>query len=107
MSGGRFDYQQWRLSGIAEEIKEILDKQGTEDTTADPYWVEKYPEDRYHPTYPVEINEAMKKAIKLLDTAYIYVQRLDWYLSGDDGLESFKTRLKEDLEELKNKQDEK
>lgn len=107
MSGGRFEYSQWRIRDISEAISEIISKQGTENEKIEPYWVEKYPEDRYHPTYPVEINEAMKEAIKLLDTAYIYVQRLDWYLSGDDGLESFKTRLKEDLEELKNKQDEK
>ena len=32
--------------------------------------------------------------------AAIYAQRIDWLLSGDDGEESFKRRLKEELDEL-------
>jgi hypothetical protein len=37
--------------------------------------------------------------------AQIYTQRIDWLVSGDDGEDSFRERLKEDLEEYKNKQD--
>jgi hypothetical protein len=33
--------------------------------------------------------------------AEIYAQRIDWLLSGDDGEDSFRKRLKEDLERLK------
>jgi hypothetical protein len=35
--------------------------------------------------------------------AEIYAQRIDWLLSGDDGEDSFRERLKEDLEKLKQK----
>lgn len=31
----------------------------------------------------------------------IYTQRIDWLLSGDDGEESFHSRLKEELDKLK------
>lgn len=37
--------------------------------------------------------------------AQIYTQRIDWLVSGDDSEDSFRERLKEDLEEYKNKQD--
>lgn len=47
--------------------------------------------------------EEFKKGLKILKTAAIYAQRIDWFLSGDDGEESFKRRLKEELEELENK----
>ncbi len=43
----------------------------------------------------------------MLRKAEIYAQRIDWYLAGDDGEESFMERLKDELDalelELKNK----
>ena len=50
-----------------------------------------------------EIVEEFKKGLKILKTAAIYAQRIDWLLSGDDGEVSFKERLKEELEELESK----
>ena len=47
--------------------------------------------------------EEMKKGLKILKTAAIYAQRIDWLRSGDDGEESFKKRLKEELDELESK----
>lgn len=35
--------------------------------------------------------------------ASIYAQRIDWLLSGDDSEDSFKKRLKENLDELESK----
>ena len=35
--------------------------------------------------------------------AYIYAQRVDWMLSGDDGEDSLVERLEKELEELKKK----
>lgn len=45
----------------------------------------------------------MKKGLVALKVAAIYAQRIDWLLSGDDGEESFKRRLKEELDELDSK----
>ena len=50
-----------------------------------------------------EVVEEFKKGLKILKTAAIYAQRIDWLLSGDDGEESFKRRLKEELDELESK----
>lgn len=50
-----------------------------------------------------EVVEEFKKGLKILKTAAIYAQRIDWLLSGDDGEESFKRRLKEDLDKLESK----
>lgn len=50
-----------------------------------------------------EVIEEFKKGLKILKTAAVYAQRIDWLLSGDDGEESFKERLKEELDELESK----
>jgi hypothetical protein len=44
----------------------------------------------------------MKEAVKQLRIAAIYAQRVDWFLSGDDGEESFIERLNEELNEINN-----
>ena len=51
--------------------------------------------------YDEEIVELFKKGIEVLKQAEVYAQRIDWFLSGDDGDENFKRRLKEDLDKLK------
>ena len=45
-------------------------------------------------------------ALAILKKAYVYAQRIDWLLSDDDGEESFHKRLKEELDNLKNKKNE-
>ena len=47
-----------------------------------------------------EVLEEFKKGLEILKKAAIYAQRIDWLLSGDDGEDSFKRRLKEELDEL-------
>ena len=41
----------------------------------------------------------LTKTIRLLTEAEIHMHRLDWYLAGDDGKETYYERLKEDLDE--------
>ena len=50
-----------------------------------------------------DVVEEFKKGLKILKMASIYAQRIDWLLSGDDGEDSFKRRLKENLDELESK----
>ena len=50
-----------------------------------------------------DVVEEFKKGLKILKMASIYAQRIDWLLSGDDGEDSFKKRLKEELAELESK----
>ena len=112
MSGGHWDYIQYRFTDIAEDIDELIEQNGKlksekelkEYSWHDEDWYNKYPEDRYHYEYPQEVIEEFKNAAQAVRIAQVYIQRMDWLLSGDDGEESFLRRIKEDLEKL---QDEK
>ena len=93
MSGGAFDYDQYRLGYIADSIEDRI-----RDNNEKPeYWWG----DWNGQVYPDEVIEEYKKAIAYLKIALCYVQRVDWLVSGDDGNDSFMERLQKDLEKLK------
>jgi len=108
MSGGQWDYLQYRLRDVWEEVEELIEKSGqpkTEDELKEESWhgidwYEKYPEDKFHSEFPEEVLEEFKKGVEAIKLAQIYMQRMDWLLSGDDGEESFLSRLKEDINDL-------
>jgi hypothetical protein len=108
MSGGAFEYQQYNIGRIADQIEETIIKNGLEKTREelkneswrDDSWYDKYPEDKFHYKYPDEVIEKMKEAVKALKIAQEYAQRVDWLLSGDDGEESFLSRLEENLKKI-------
>jgi len=108
MSGGAFNYDQYKIGYMVDQIEETVVKNGVEKTPEDlknegwrdPDWYKKYPEDLFHYKYPDEVIEKMKEGIEVLKKAQIYAQRIDWLLSGDDGEKSFLRRLEEDLNEL-------
>lgn len=104
MSGGHFDYNQYRINDIIDSIERSLNIQGKEKPKSelfsdDEYYI-KYPEERFYYTYPKEVQEKLKEGIKALKIASVYAHRIDWFLSGDDGEESFLKRLLEDLSAL-------
>jgi hypothetical protein len=109
MSGGAFNYDQYKIGYMVDQIEEIVVKNGVEKTPEDlkeegwrdPDWYKKYPEDLFHYKYPDEVIEKMKEGIEVLKRAQIYAHRIDWLLSGDDGEESFLKRLEEELNKLK------
>lgn len=47
-----------------------------------------------------ETIETMKQAYLQMRKAYVYAQRVDWMLSGDDGEDTIQTRLNEELAEV-------
>ena len=107
MSGGRFEYNQYKIRMIAEDIEQEIINSGRKKTPEeitydyrDSDWYEKYPEDLNHYEYPQEIIEEFKNAVLALHIAEVYAQRVDWLLSGDDGNESFLSRLKDDLSKI-------
>lgn len=112
MSGGKWEYIQYRFTDVAEDIDKLIEQNGQpkseqelkEDSWHNDDWYNKYSEDRYHYKYPDEAIEEFKKAANAIRIAQIYMQRMDWLLSGDDGEESFLSRLKKDLKELKDEQ---
>lgn len=111
MSGGRFNYDQYKIGYIADAIEQEIEKNGRPKTKEelkdegwrDPDWYKRYPEDLNHYKYPDDVIEKFKEAVKVLRQAEVYAQRVDWLLSGDDGEESFLKRLKEDLEKANKK----
>jgi hypothetical protein len=111
MSGGFFDYDQSKIKNMIDSIEDLIANNGrvkTEQEIIDGAWgafdddyFNKYPEDMFWHKYPDEVIEEFKKGITHLQIAYIYAQRIDWLVSGDDGEESFIRRLNEDLSKLK------
>lgn len=106
MSGGHFNYNQYRINDIADSIEHELNRQGKEkpkdELYGDKEYFEKYPDEKYYYTYPETVQEKMREAVKQLKIAAVYAQRVDWFLSGDDGEENFVERLAEDLNTLTN-----
>lgn len=76
MSGGYFDYTQARIDAAAGRVSSLIE-------TNDQYSKETLAE--------------FGKALAMLRASAIYLQRIDWLISGDDTEETFHKRLKEDL----------
>jgi hypothetical protein len=101
MSGGHFEYKQYTIDEIAEEIDRVIAK--VYKTRKE---VEDIPKDPDHPDYNWDrwydfSDETLAKFIEARDTirrAAKMAQRVDWLLSGDDGEDSFHKRWKEELE---------
>ncbi len=110
MSGGHFEYAQYKIGEIAKDIEVALERCGTERSTEDRWfdeeWYDKHPEDKFYLDYKDAIKEKFREAIKILRKAEIYAQRVDWYLSGDDGEDSFLRQLEEDLLKLEKDEEE-
>jgi hypothetical protein len=108
MSGGTFEYKQYQISQIAEDIEQIIRNSGRkktkeelkEESWRDSEWYKKYPEDLYHHKYPDDILEELKKGVKYLKLAHIYTHRIDYLIAGDDGEDSFRERLKNELDKF-------
>lgn len=107
MSGGYFNYDDYRLNYIIETLEEVIERNGKFKERIPEsvmYWtdpVEVIPAyDSFYPEHSPEVLALCKEAIQLCKRALIYLHRLDWYLSSDDEEERLFKRLKEDLEEL-------
>ena len=59
---------------------------------------EEYEDGGSYPEYSDETIKELRNGVELLRKAEIYAQRIDWFICGDDGEETFHKRLKEDLE---------
>jgi len=92
MSGGHFSYKQHTLLDIADDIGSFI---LSNDSTEKNEWG-----DPIGRQYSPETIEEFEKAVKALKMAYVYAQRIDWLLSGDDGEDSFHKRLQAQLKEL-------
>lgn len=108
MSGGHFDYKQWHIENIADQIEQevILSGKPIPKQKWNYYERQEFEETHKHPmnyAYPDSILRRMEEAVYALRAAAIYAQRVDYLLSGDDGEESFEERLSKELSELNSK----
>jgi len=92
MSGGHFEYEQYKIQYIVDSIQTLIDNNDSQEITA---WG-----DKIGRGYPPEVIAEFERAIHALHVARVYACRVDWLVSGDDGEESFFSRLKSDLKGL-------
>ena len=108
MSGGFFDYKQWHIDNIADQIEQevILSGKPIPKQKWNYFERQEFEETHQQPmnyAFPEEVLRRMEEAIYALRRAAIYAQRTDYLISGDDGEESFMERLKKELAELDSK----
>lgn len=88
MSGGHFDYIQFRIAEIVESIRgEIANNESTDK--------DEYGEERGR-HYTPEVIERFEIAAQTMDRAMRMATRIDWLLSDDDGEDSFLRRWKDE-----------
>jgi hypothetical protein len=92
MSGGHFEYQQYRINDIASQIKELIES--NDDESLNEWGC------RRGYGYSAETIEKFKTAVYTLNKAAIMAQRVDWLVSGDDGEDNFHRRWEKELNEL-------
>ena len=93
MSGGHFDYKQYHLEDIADEIDRIISVNDVVEKNE--YGLEM----GYN--YPEEIIKKFNETRKTLRLAAAMAQRVDWLVAGDDGELSFLKRWEEEVENLR------
>ena len=85
MSGGYFEYQDWRLDEIANRLRLAIARC----RTGNKYY-------KYSNDFLNEMIDAHNKARELRATLH----RIDWVLSADNGEDSYFEYLAEDLKEI-------
>jgi len=105
MSGGRFDFSEFRIDGIAEQIMQevIISGKPIPKQRWDYSEHQEFAETGKAPmnyAYPDSVLRRMEEAVYALKRAFIYSHRIDYLLSGDDGEENFERRLSDELAEL-------
>jgi len=80
MSGGEYNYIQYQLKDVADEIEHLLEKED----------------------YSPETVRKIKIAADTVAKAAIMITRIDYLVCGDDGEESFHKRWDEELKDYEN-----
>ncbi len=93
MSGGRFGYQQHRITDIATEIEHLIKINNAQD-------LDEYGQ-KIGRNYPPEIIERFKLAVDILKCASAMAHEIDWLVSGDNGEDSFLRCWKEHKDIMK------
>jgi len=95
MSGGHFDYAQYKIGEIADQVEQLLLNEESDETDTWGTQVKK--------GWGKETLDTFAEALLLLRMSEVYAQRIDWLVSGDDSEKTFMERLVGDLEEVAEK----
>jgi len=87
MSGGQFEYRQRVLKDLREELVELFYQVNTPAKLDYDYSRFDQVEDKEY------FNKIVHGILLSLDTAFEGLQRIDWFISGDDSEENFQERL--------------
>jgi hypothetical protein len=87
MSGGHFDYIQYRISQAADEVCQYIRR--CESDERDEYG--------YKPEFSKETLEKFRECELTLRRASVMLHRVDYLASGDDGEDQFHSCLERDL----------
>lgn len=93
MSGGYFDYNQYKIQYIADEVEHMIYSNDSQELDE---WG-----NRKGYGFSSEVIEEFQRGLYYLRVAQVYAQRIDWLVSGDDGEDSFHQRLAKDLAEIR------
>jgi hypothetical protein len=97
MSGGFFDYDQYKIGKIADQIESLIETNGDGSKNE---WGETIGRN-----YSERTVEKFKVALYYLGLAQVFAHRIDWLVSDDDGEESFHRRLAEEVSAFQAKYD--
>ncbi len=86
MSGGHFDYDQFRLNDIADNLRITI----AQCRTKKEYY------DHYSDSFVRDMVDAYHKTREL----EVILTRIDWVLSGDDGEDDYRERLEEEMTKI-------
>jgi len=89
MSGGFFDYAQFHIGEIADKLQRVIEAEEESLRNGDT-----------GRGLAERILWDFRDALYILRRAEVYVNRIDWLLSGDDGEVEFDRRLFDDLRDL-------
>lgn len=92
MSGGYFEHKQYAIEDIADTLEEVILNWCSEEQ-------DEQGEDASHQFSGEALMEFLF-AFQYLKQAALYIQRIDWLLSGDDAEDSFHKRLAQGREDV-------
>ena len=87
MSGGHFNYAQYHIHDIVEEIEDLIKTNESEELDCFGEKIGRF--------YNKETIQRFKEATRLLRLSEIYVNSIDLLVCGDDGEENFHKHLQE------------
>lgn len=103
MSGGHFNYEQYKINDIADSIERLIETNNIPllEGWDEEFWGKESLEDfRRRHRYSPAVIARFQEAVDILRKGAVYAQRIDWLISDDGAEDSFHERLIEELDKL-------